>query len=88
MMSAIMLSDCCCTTFARYSLVRNGTDHELWYCLSVVKGCLLKMAVFDLPCNHDEAEVTHAGKTSHSHILIKSPDTDVAVLGIAHSNSC
>ena len=54
-------------------------------------GQLLKQVVPELKSSHEEADTrlilhaAHAGRSGHECIIIKSPDTDVAVLATAHS---
>ena len=49
-------------------------------------------AVPALQSNHEEADTrlvlhaAHAGNGARSHVVIKSPDTDVALLAVAHSS--
>ena len=67
------------------------TDGSACYRLSFPQeGHLLKEAVPALESSHEEADTrlilhaAHAGNSGYSHVIIKSPDTDVAVLAAAH----
>ena len=67
------------------------TDGSACYRLSFPQeGHLLKEAVPALQSSHEEADTrlilhaAHAGNSGYSHVIIKSPDTDVAVLAAAH----
>ena len=73
------------------SKVMFVNDNELCYRLQRASdGTILREEISALECNHAEADTrlilhaAHAGNSGHRCIIIKSPDTDVAVLAIVH----
>ena len=73
------------------SKVMFVNDNELCYRLQRASdGTILREKISALECNHAEADTrlilhaAHAGNSGHRCIIIKSPDTDVAVLTISH----
>ena len=67
------------------------TDNTTCFLLSCNAGRhLVKASVPELKCSHEEADTrlilhaAHAGNSDHPVVVMKSPDTDVAVLAAAH----
>ena len=61
---------------------------ELCHCLKVSDGSQTVIAVKDLECDHEECDTrvflhAHHAAQEHETVIIKSPDTDVAVIALS-----
>lgn len=61
---------------------------DLCHCVTVMQGLQTLSAVEDLTCDHEECDTRlflHAQHAAHEHqtVVIKSPDTDVAVIALS-----
>lgn len=61
---------------------------ELCHCLKVTDGSQTVSAVKDLECDHEECDTRvflygHHAAQEHETVIIKSPDTDVAVIALS-----
>lgn len=58
---------------------------DLCHCVTVMQGLQTLSAVEDLTCDHEECDTRLFLHAAHEHqtVVIKSPDTDVAVIALS-----